>query len=64
MRPTPYIFGMLQCLVVPYINPANQGPGVQTGPTLGIKNFHRLVMENTLIFFSETMRPTAHMFGM
>ena len=35
MRSTAYIFGMKQCLVVPHINPANQAPGVQTGPALG-----------------------------
>ena len=27
MRPTVYIFSMYQCLVVPYINPANQALG-------------------------------------
>ena len=27
-RSTAYIFGMLQCLVVPYINIAKQAPGV------------------------------------
>ena len=34
MRPTAYIFSMLQCLVVLYINPANHTPGVQIGHTL------------------------------
>ena len=31
MRPIAYIFSQLQCLVVPYIDPANQVPGVRTG---------------------------------
>ena len=31
MRPTAHIFSMKQSLVVPYINPANHAPGVQTG---------------------------------
>ena len=35
MKPTAYIFSMYQCLVVPYINPANQASGHQTGHTLG-----------------------------
>ena len=35
MRPTAYIFSMQQCVVVPYLNPANQAPGVQTGHILG-----------------------------
>ena len=41
MRLTAYILGIYQCLGVPYINPANQAPGVQTDPFLGIKSFHR-----------------------
>ena len=32
MRPTAYLFGMKQCLVVPYIYPTNQVSWVQTGP--------------------------------
>ena len=36
MRPTAYIFSMSQCLVVLYVNPANQAPGVQTGHTPGV----------------------------
>ena len=35
MRPTVYILSMLQCLVVPYTNPANQAPGAQSGHALG-----------------------------
>ena len=51
--------------MIPYINLANQAPGFQTGPVLGIKSFHRLIMVKTLkIFFSETMRPTAYILGM
>ena len=44
MRPTVNIFSMQQCLVVSYINPANQAPGVQTGQALGVIIPHRLVM--------------------
>ena len=35
MRPTAYIFSMLQCLVVPYKYPANQAPRAQTGHAPG-----------------------------
>ena len=35
MRPT---FSMLQCLVVPYIDPANHDRGVQIDHTLGVIN--------------------------
>ena len=35
MRPTADTFIMQQCLVVPYINPANQAPGAHTGHTVG-----------------------------
>ena len=31
MRPRTNIFSMWQCLVDPYINPANYAPGVQAG---------------------------------
>ena len=48
MRPTAYIFGIQQCLVVLYINPAYQAFGVQTGTIPGIKSFHRLIMGKTL----------------
>ena len=48
MRPIAYIFDMKQFLVVPYLNPADQAVGVQTGPAPGIKSFHRLIMEKTL----------------
>ena len=34
-RPKACIFSMQQCLVVPYINPANHVPGVQIGYTPG-----------------------------
>ena len=30
MRPRAYIFSMWHCLVIPYINPVIQAPGVQT----------------------------------
>ena len=65
MRPTSCIFGfgVKQCQVVPYINPANQVPGFQTGLVPGIKTFKRLIMgTKTLNIFSETKRPTAYMF--
>ena len=39
---TTYIFDIKQCQVVPYINPANHAPGVQTGHTLGAIIFHWL----------------------
>ena len=38
MRPLQLIFSMLQCLVAPFINSANQAPGVQTGHTKGINS--------------------------
>ena len=62
MRPIDSIFSKEQCLVVPRINPAYQGPGVQSGPALGIKNFHRINNgKKTLkILLSETMTPTAY----
>ena len=44
MRPTAYIFSMQQYLVVPYINPANQVPRVQTGHAPGVISSHRLIM--------------------
>ena len=44
MRPTAYILSMLQCLVIPYINPANQVPGVKTDHTLGINSSHRVIV--------------------
>ena len=48
MRPTAYIFSMFPHSVVPYINPANQAPGIQTGPSQGIKHFNRLIMGKNL----------------
>ena len=42
MRPTADIYTMMQCLVVPYINPVNHVIRVQSGPALEIKSFHRL----------------------
>ena len=40
MRPTAIIFSELQCLLVPYINPAKHVPGVQIVHTLGAISFH------------------------
>ena len=48
MRPTACIFGMWQCQVVLYIDPANQAPGVQSGQALGLRSYHKLLMEKTL----------------
>ena len=44
MRPRAYIFSMYQCLVVPYINPANHAPGAQIGHAPGVISSHRLTM--------------------
>ena len=56
----------LTTINVPYIYPANQAPGIQTGHAPGVISSYRLVMENKnkKIFFSETMRPTAYIFSM
>ena len=48
MRPTAHIFSMLQCVVVPYINPANDAPGVQIGHALGVIYSQRLIMGKDL----------------
>ena len=61
MRPRAYIFSMWQCLVVPYINPANQARRVQTGHTPVV---HMYMGKTLKIFFSETVRPTAYIFSM
>ena len=47
MRPTAYIFSVWQCLVVPYIKPANQAPWLQIGHAPGVINSHRLIMGKT-----------------
>ena len=39
MRPTAYMFSLLQTLVVPYINPAKQSPWVQTSHIPGRHRF-------------------------
>ena len=36
----PRMFSMLQYMVVPSVNPANQAPGVQLCPASGIKSFY------------------------
>ena len=65
MRPTAYIFGIQQCLLVLYINPANQAFGVQTGTALGVKSFHKLIMGKTLkIIFAKAIRPSAYISSM
>ena len=63
--PTASIFGMWQWLMVLYINCASHAPGVKFGHALGVDSLHRLTMGKTKkIFFSETTRPTALIFGM
>ena len=63
--PTALIFGMWQCLMVFYINCAIHAPGVKFGYAPGVDSFHRLTIGKTKkIFFSETTRPTALIFGM
>ena len=56
MRPTAYIFGMYQCLVVPFINPANHTPGVQIGHPSEVFSSHRLIMGKTFKTFFKAMR--------
>ena len=55
MRPSAYIFSMLQCIVFPFINPANHDPGVQIGHCMGVICSIRLVIkENLKKIFTET----------
>ena len=64
-RPTDFIIGMLQWLMVLYINCAIHAPGVKFGHAVGVDSLHRLTMgKKKKIFFSETTRPTALIFGM
>ena len=56
-RPRAFIFCMLQCVVVLFINPANHAPGVKNGPAPGIISSHRHTMgkqKHKKICFSET----------
>ena len=63
--PTALIFGMWQWLMVLYINCASHAPGVKFGHAPGVDSLHRLTIGKTKkIFFSETTRPTALIFGM
>ena len=62
-RPTALIFGMLQWLMVLYINCAIHAPGVKFGHAPGVDSLHRLTMGKK-IFFSETTGPTALIFCM
>ena len=63
--PTALIFGMWQWLMVLYINCAIHAPGVKFGHAPGVDSFHRLTIGKTKkIFFSETTRPAALIFGM
>ena len=57
---------MWQCLVVHYKSLANVSPGVQTGSARGSRVPIDCIMEKKLqiIFFSETIRPTAYVFSM
>ena len=62
---TALIFGMWQWLMVLYINCASHAPGVKFGHAPGVDSLHRLTIGKTKkIFFSETTRPTALIFGM
>ena len=62
---TALIFCMWQWLMVLYINCANHVPGVKFGHAPGVDNLHRPTIGKTKkIFFSETTRPTALIFGM
>ena len=67
MRPRAYIFSIKQCVVVPYINVANQAPGVQIGHAPGAICLYKesyIAKEPSKIFFSETMRPRANILSM
>ena len=51
--------------MVLYINYAIHAPGVKFDHAPGVDSLHRLTMgKNKKIFFSETTRPTALIFGM
>ena len=64
-RPIALIFGMWQWLMVLYINCASHAPGAKFGHAPGLDSLHRLTIGKTKkIFFSETTRPTALIFGM
>ena len=63
--PTALLFCMWQWLMVLYINCANHAPGVKFGHAQGSIVSIDLQKEKTKkIFFSETTRPTALIFGM
>ena len=63
--PTALILCMWQWLMVLYINCANHVPGVKFGHAPGVDSLHRPTIGKTKkIFFSETTRPTALIFGM
>ena len=51
---------MKQFVMIHYINPANQAPGVQTGHAPGVISVMRKTYK---VFFSETMRATAYILG-
>ena len=51
--------------MVLYINCASHAPGVKFGHVPGVDSLHRLAIGKTKkIFFSQTTRPTALIFGM
>ena len=63
--PKALIFCMWQWLMVLYVNCANHVPGVKFGHAPGVDSLHRPTIGKTKkIFFSETTRPTALIFGM
>ena len=63
-RPRAFIFCVQQCIVVLFINPANRGPGVHTGPALGaLSSAIGLQWKiHEKIFFSETTTANASFF--
>ena len=63
--PIALIFCMWHWLMVLYINCANHVPGVKFGQAPGVDSLQRPTIGKTKkIFFSETTRPTALIFGM
>ena len=56
-----YIFRMQQCLVVPYMNPANEASCSLISPARGIKSFHRLILIKP---FYKLMKHIAYIFTM
>ena len=66
IRPRALIFYVYQCLVTPFINPANRVPGAQIGhaPGASLSNIGLEWEKYEKIFFSETTRPKTYIFSM